>query len=95
MCQSLAEGGRRCGKTGPGHSLTDPAMTRALEAFEPVGPDVSGAPDMPADWQPRRPWWRTSPLSESERRLFWYREHGYAGPLNQDGRPCRGMGDMS
>ncbi len=74
--------------------MTGPVRFRLHIGSGPsAGPDRwrrTGVPPMPADYQPTR-----SPLSrllqptlrDSDRRLFWLREHGYRGPIDQDGWP--------
>lgn len=81
MCQSQANGGRRC---------SGGASTRATRGSQA---DPTGAPDreqvdklaaaLPAD----RTGWDGSPLNEADRRLFALRESGYKGPIDQSGYP--------
>ena len=84
MCQSKKDGGRRCAKHGGG--------VRRLLPTEPPkrSQSVTSVPDMPGWYEPERG--RASRLlmprlSDADRRLFWYREQGYKGPINQDGWP--------
>jgi hypothetical protein len=48
---------------------------------------------MPWDYEPQRGLVSRllePTLTDSGRRLFWYRRLGYKGPIDQDGYPCKG-----
>ena len=44
--------------------------------------DPSKIPPMPTDWQPQT---RIPVRGDADRRFHWMREHGYRGPIDQDG----------
>lgn len=101
MCQTKAEGGRRCAARdrgrrsvgGLGGWRTQVGGRPPLSAY--TAPVATSMPEMPADYQPKlsrtaRMLGLDKRMTEAKRRLFWYREEcGYEGPLNQDGLPCR------
>lgn len=99
MCQTKAQGGKRCPTHDRGPRAASPLPAARGGARPPLAsytaPAATGLPPMPADYQPKLS--RTARflgldkrMTEANRRLFWYREEcGYQGPINQDGMPCR------
>ena len=87
MCQSKSEGGRRCAAHSPRPRLlpTEPTAARSQT--------VTDIPDMPAWYEPERGAVSRllhPTLDDAGRRLFWYREQGWRGPIDRDGWPVRG-----
>jgi hypothetical protein len=88
MCQSKAEGGRRCPGRGTStrtrRTSAQPATAPAVTATAtvPSREDVDRlAAELPAD----RTGWDGSRLSERDRRRYALRESGWDGPIDQDG----------
>lgn len=85
MCKSKAEGGKRCA-AHPGRKSSARGGTVSVQQMGGV------FPPMPADYQPKRSLvsrMLTPSLSESARRLFWYREEcEFDGWIDRDGYPA-------
>jgi len=86
MCQSKAEGGKRCAAHGNHH-----AKRRTYPVPHGSQSTPGGLPLMPYDYEPERTRvsrWITPVLSDKERRFFWYRDRlGFKGAIDQDGFP--------
>ncbi len=86
MCKSKAEGGQRCAT----HQRQWEDRERRAGRLKPPPSPWAGVKPMPWDYQPERGLVSRMlfpTLKDSERRLFWLREQGYAGPVNRDGYP--------
>ena len=94
MCQSKAEGGRRCtAHSGRSRRKAQVWKLSRSAAPEPAAADRKrpGMPGpMPEGWEPERSWLsrKLQPtLSDADRRLFWLRENGYRGWIDENGYP--------
>jgi hypothetical protein len=87
MCQSKANGGRRCNGSSRSAGGSVPTTTSGNVATKErtSAPSREDVDRMARELPDSRRGWDGSPLSKKDRRFFALRESGYKGPIDQDG----------